>query len=55
MGADLAKDGLAAGDLVEMTGTGTGMDFTPESIMVVGSADALDTSGGSAGAMSNNK
>ncbi len=36
MGADLAKDGLAAGDLVEMTGTGTGMDFTPESIMVVG-------------------
>ena len=37
MGADLAKDGLAAGDLVEMTGTGTGMDFTPESIMVVGS------------------
>ena len=53
MGADRAKDGLAAGALVERTGTGTGMDFTPESIMVVGSADALDTSGGSAGAMSN--
>lgn len=55
MGADLAKDGLAAGDLVEMTGTGTGMDFTPESIMVVGSADALDTSGGSAERDHNNK